>query len=143
MKTLETEIEIAAPVERVWQVLTDYERHPEWNPFIRSIKGDKHQGGKLTVYLGPKDGNAMTFKPDILRYDENKELRWRGKLGVRGIFDGEHYFVLQDMGNGHTRFIHGERFSGLLIPLVGKMLLKTKLHFERMNVALKAECEKA
>lgn len=133
---------IAAAAERVWQVLTDYDRHTVWNPFIRSIKGEKYAGGKLTVYLGPKGGNSMTFKPDILCFEENKELRWKGKLGVRGIFDGEHYFLLHDLGNGHTRFTQGEKFSGLLIPFLGKVLSKTRLHFESMNEALKAECEK-
>lgn len=84
----------------------------------------------------------MTFKPDILRFEVNKELRWKGKLVVRGIFDGEHYFLLHDFGNGRTRFTQGEKFSGLLIPLLAKVLTKTKSHFESMNVALKAECEK-
>jgi hypothetical protein len=37
----------------------------------------------------------MTFKPTILTLESNKEFRWKGKLGITGIFDGEHYFILE------------------------------------------------
>jgi hypothetical protein len=41
-----------------------------------------------------------------------------------------------------TKFIHGEKFSGLLVPLVGKMLDKTQKGFQLMNESIKKECEK-
>lgn len=39
--SISTEIEIAAPPATIWAVLTDYERYPEWNPFLTKISGDK------------------------------------------------------------------------------------------------------
>ncbi len=39
MSELNSEIEIGASPERVWQLLTDFDRSPAWNPFIRSISG--------------------------------------------------------------------------------------------------------
>ena len=38
----------------------------------------------------------MTFKPNILVFEENKELRWLGKLFFKGLFDGEHKFEIID-----------------------------------------------
>ena len=35
-----TEVEIAAPPDRVWAVLTDGAKYPEWNPFIVSMQGN-------------------------------------------------------------------------------------------------------
>lgn len=32
----------------VWNVLLDFERHPSWNPFIKSIKGEQIVGKKST-----------------------------------------------------------------------------------------------
>lgn len=39
-------------------------------------------------------------------------------------------------------FIQGERFSGILIPFFGKMILKTKKGFEAMNQELKKRVER-
>lgn len=41
MKELFTEIEIKATPESVWQLLTDFEKYPEWNPFIRRASEDR------------------------------------------------------------------------------------------------------
>ncbi|MBX0333801.1 SRPBCC domain-containing protein [Pontibacter sp. HSC-14F20] len=142
MQHIETEILINASPEKVWTVLTDFERYPTWNPFIKSINGEKGLGKQLKVSIQPPDGTGMTFKPKVLAFDANKEFRWKGKLFFKGIFDGEHYFRLTDAGNGTTRFSHGEKFSGFLVALMGGTLDKTKVGFELMNEALKWECER-
>ncbi len=142
MKKIETEIIIESDVSTVWNVLTDFENHPRWNSFITSIKGEKAVGKRLTVSIKPPDGNGMTFKPVILKFEPHKEFRWKGKLGIKGIFDGEHYFILEEVKKGKTKFIHGENFSGILIPMMGNALNKTKEGFDLMNESLKKECEK-
>lgn len=38
MKTIDTEIKIYAPADRVWKILTDFYSYSNWNPFIREIK---------------------------------------------------------------------------------------------------------
>lgn len=99
-------------------------------------------GNKLTVSIKPPDGNGMTFKPRILILEQNREFRWKGKLFINGIFDGEHFFKMESLGDRKTRFIHGEKFSGILVSLMGKMLEKTKDGFQLMNEAIKKECER-
>lgn len=141
MNKIKTEILIDAPVEEVWKIFTDFEKYPLWNPFIKSLKGEMKAGEKLTVFLQPPNGMGMTIKPQLLIYKPNMELRWKGKLGIKGIFDGEHYFLLEKQGDKQTRFVHGENFSGFLIPLMGGLLKKTKIGFESMNKALKDQCE--
>ncbi|HWC70427.1 MAG TPA: SRPBCC family protein [Actinomycetota bacterium] len=53
MRELRTEIEIDAPPEQVWQVLTDFGAYPDWNPFIRSIEGEPQVGSRLNVRIDP------------------------------------------------------------------------------------------
>jgi hypothetical protein len=142
MKNIQTEILINTDITKVWDVLMNFESYPKWNPFITSISGEPKLGSRLTVSINPPGGNAMTFKPNILTLESNKEFRWKGKLGINGIFDGEHYFILEFLENNKTKFIHGEKFSGLLVPLVGKMLDKTKKGFQLMNESIKNECER-
>ena len=142
MKEIKTEISINASPEKVWGILTDFENQSSWNPLIRSISGDKKVGGNLKVSIQLGEGGGMTFKPKVLVFSEKKELRWKGKLLITGLFDGEHYFILKSIDNNITQFIHGEKFSGILVGLFGKMLDKTKEGFELMNRSLKTECEK-
>ena len=116
MKEIHTEIIIDATAKRVWEVLTNYEDHQRWNPFIKNWTGDKLKGGKLEVLIEPPGGKAMTFKPTILTFDEERELRWLGKLGISGIFNGEHFFQIETISDNQVRFIQGEKFTGILIP---------------------------
>jgi hypothetical protein len=142
MKNIQTEILILADTAKVWDVLMNFDSYPKWNPFITSISGERKLGNRLTVSINPPGGKGMTFKPNILTLEANKEFRWKGKLGINGIFDGEHYFILESVDKDITKFIHGEKFSGLLVPFVRKMLDKTQKGFQLMNESIKNECER-
>lgn len=142
MKQIDTEIIIDAPSSKIWEVLMDFNRYAEWNPFIRSIRGPREVGKHLQTEMHTLKGKVMRFEPIVLKCAENDEFRWRGKLGIRGIFDGEHYFALEELGPLQTRFIHGEFFSGLLVGIMGNTLKDTEKSFKLMNEALKLECEK-
>src|SRR5262249_6943795 len=95
MRELQTEIEIAAPAERVWQVLADFGAYPEWNPFIRRVTGEARTGARLEAHFQPEGARGMTFRPTVLNAEPNRELRWLGRLWLPGLFDGEHAFVLE------------------------------------------------
>ena len=137
-----TTISVAAPPERVWSVLLAFARYPEWNPFVRSIEGQASEGSVISVTIQSPMGKVMSFRPVILRNSAGRELRWKGKLMLEGIFDGEHYFCLAPSGAGSTEFTHGERFTGLLVPLLrGALDRDTRSGFEAMNRALKQRVE--
>lgn len=142
LKEINTVIEISATPEKVWQVLTNFEYYADWNPFIKSITGEKVVGKRLATQISPPNRKPMKFKPVILTFDQNKELKWLGGPAIKGIFDGEHYFRINALENGSVRFEHGEKFSGILVRLMPKIFVDTKLGFEQMNQALKEECEK-
>jgi hypothetical protein len=142
-KELRTEILINATPEKVWSVLTDFENYKNWNPFIKSIKGKVEAGKIIEARIEPPDGQAMTFKPKILVFEKNKELRWLGHFIFKGLFDGEHIFELIDNGNQTTTFIQREIFNGILVSLFKKMLdTNTVNGFNLMNQKLKEESEK-
>ncbi len=139
-KEIHTHIEINAPANKVWRVLSNFSDYPTWNPFITSISGDMEVGSQIEAQIVPPGSKPMTFKPTVLVHNPNQEFRWLGSVGIKGIFDGEHFFILHE-NEGVTTFTHGEKFKGLLIPFMGKVFEKTKQGFEEMNEALKAKCE--
>ena len=144
MKEIHTEIEINAPAEKVWRVLTDFAAYPEWNPFVRRVDGEVSVGARLHVTIQPSGGKGMSFRPTVLVADPNRELRWLGHLWLPGLFDGEHSFSIEPLGEGRVRFVQRERFRGLLLPFLSKMLDRdTRRGFEEMNRALKLRAESA
>lgn len=141
---LATSIDIAAPPSRVWAILLDFERHPSWNPFIRTISGEPRVGERLHVVLGPPGAKPMTFKPTVTQAEPERGFAWTGTLGAKWLFSGEHTFRLEPLPSGGTRFHHSEAFGGVLLPLLRKSLdTDTRRGFEAMNDALKTEAERA
>jgi hypothetical protein len=142
MQEIRTEIEIEAPVSEVWSILADFERHPQWNPFIRHISGELRLGTRLQVRLGPPGKRTMAFKPIVQMVEPGHSFRWLGHLLVPGLFDGEHIFELEAAGAHTTRFIQREKFSGILVGLFRKSIdSDIKSGFIAMNEALKTEAE--
>jgi hypothetical protein len=139
---IETSIEIDAPAALVWSVLLDFDAYLEWNPFVLGIRGLAIPGERLRVSIRPPRARSMTFKPRVLNVASGRELRWRGRFLLPGLFDGEHYFKLDPIGPCRVTFIHGEAFSGLLVGLAKDSLLEsTGEGFDEMNRALKRRSE--
>ena len=135
-RSIRTEILIEAPAEAVWSVLTDFPSHTGWDPFLTGIEGEATVGRRLSVRFQ----NGMTIRPTVTEVKEGRVLEWFGKLLFGGIFDGRHRFELISEGSA-TRFVQSEQFSGVLVPLVKKLLRDTEKNFEALNVALKKRVE--
>jgi hypothetical protein len=142
MKELHSSIEIMAPAAQVWQVLTDFASYPDWNPFIRSLSGELAVGVRLAVRIQPPGQRGMTFRPRLRVVQPGSELRWLGHLLIPGLFDGEHVFLIEPLGEGQVRFRQEETFRGVLVPLLWRSLGEsTARGFEQMNRALKERAE--
>jgi hypothetical protein len=143
MSIIETQISIEAPPSTVWSVLTDFSTMPSWNPFITAISGAASPGARLSVTISPPGQSGITFAPTVLAAIPGRELRWLGTVVSGWIFAGEHYFLLDPTSDGMTRLTHGERFIGLLAPLImrGRTLAATREGFVAMNEALKRRSE--
>ena len=143
MREIRTQIEIEASPERVWEVLTDIPSFPEWNPFMRRGEGEFKAGERVKLFLKPPGAMGMTIKPRVLKAEPGIELRWLGHLLVPGLFDGEHYFLIEPTDEGRIRFVQGEKFGGLLVPLLGliRVFKSTQVGFVQMNRALKDRAE--
>jgi hypothetical protein len=134
-------VSIAAAPARVWQILAAFGSYAEWNPFIREISGVLEPGRRLRVKIVPHGHRERVFAPRIIVATPGKELRWRGRWLLPGLFDGEHSFTIEPDGAG-CRFRQDETFSGVLTRFVGQeVLMATRSGFEEMNAALKHRAE--
>ena len=142
MSTIKTTIDIGASAEMVWRVLTHFSSYPKWNPFIREIHGRPEPGARLKVRMRLSKERSHRFSPRVTKVIPAAELHWRGRLWFKGLFDGEHSFIIVPNGVKGVRFIQREQFTGLLAPLILPFIAKrTEEAFERMNKALKKVAE--
>lgn len=138
---------IDAPPEAVWQVLTDTERYPEWNPYISRLEGTLALGETVEIEAVQEDGSRGTIPVVIVAFEPNRKLMWHG--GSLPMGRGEHRYILeahqQDQnGEAQTRLTHSETWSGVI---VGKFTLHQFAPFAwgypAQNKALKERVEGA
>jgi hypothetical protein len=142
MKTIRftTLIMVSPPV--VWDILMDFKSYGKWNPFIYSIEGIPKPGENIVVTFRNDDGSpGRKFMPEVIKVRKDEEFRWKGRLFMPGIFDGEHSFEL--IGNGNTTIlVHAEKFQGILVPFLSRMLdTKVLDGFQSMNLKIKELAE--
>lgn len=139
---IRTDIQIDAPAERVWAVLTDLDAYPDWNPLIRRARGQLARGRRLEVHMHLPGTRGWTMRPTVLNVVPGRELRWLGHVWVPGLFDGEHVFEIEPLDENSVRFVQRERFIGILVPFVRFTLGPRVVDgFEAMNEALKERAE--
>jgi hypothetical protein len=142
MKEIYTEIGINASATIVWDILIDFDNFKGWNSFIKEISGVPERGSLIELFIKPPNSNGLHFKPEILVYEEKKEITWLGNLWIPKLFDGKHSLIIKELDDSNVLFIQKERFTGILIPFFSGMLEDTKSGFEIMNSELKMEAEK-
>jgi hypothetical protein len=129
-------IDIDATPQAVWDVLTDFAAYGQWSTFTKA-EGTARVGSRLTMKMP-----GMTFRPTVTVATPGQELRWEGKIGVKQIFHGQHSFVLTANPDGTTRFTNHEKFSGILVTLIGPLLPTPKKDgYATFNNGLKQRVE--
>ena len=102
-KEIITEIEINASPSQVWQVLTDFEKYPTWNPFIKKISGVAGRNEKLEVHMPDPRGGTMVFTPTVLVAERDRELRWLGR-SEGDVYNGKHRILIKPIQNNKVHF---------------------------------------
>ena len=144
--TIEHEQEIAASPEQVWRVLTDFAAYPEWNPYVLQLTGDLALGATLSLTITQRNWDGpLTLSPELVRLDPPRSFGWHGSVGIPGIHETDHYFVLEPLADGRTRLIQTEEFRGWLPGWMDSEdhRAPTREAFAAMYAALAARVEAA
>jgi uncharacterized protein YndB with AHSA1/START domain len=130
------ELEIPAPPERVWAVLTAFDQWPTWNTEVKSMEfaGSVARGSEFRWKAGPG-----TITSRIERAEPPLLIAWTGKtLGIKAI----HFWMLESQ-NGSTLVRTEESYDGLVARILRRSLQKTlDGALERGLRCLKAEVER-
>ena len=113
-------IEVAAPPEIVWAVLTDVESWPSWNPEVKSasFEGPLTNGAQFRWKAGPG-----TITSTLQSVEPPRLIVWTGKtFGIKAI----HVHRLEPhRDTGSTIVKSEESWEGLLVRLVRRPMTKT------------------
>ncbi len=112
MREVRTSLEIDAASDVVWRQLLDKARWCCFSDFCDEDPGRPIAEGQMFIFgLRLLGLWAVPIPVRVIRLRPNQELRW---VGTFPGFRGEHYFLLEPDGDGRTRLVHGEQFSGPL-----------------------------
>jgi hypothetical protein len=116
--TGKAEIEVGAPPQIVWEVLTRFENWPNWNSDVKSMSfpGPLAPGTQFRWKAGPG-----TILSTLDRIEPPRYISWRGRTLT---IDAYHEWWLEARRNG-TFVRTEERFYGLLARLLRRMLQRT------------------
>jgi uncharacterized protein YndB with AHSA1/START domain len=112
------EIDIDAPPQVVWEVLTRFENWPNWNPDVKSMsfEGPLAPGSEFRWKAGPG-----TIVSTLDRIEPPRHIAWRGRtLTIKAYHE---WWLEPRDGGTHVRT--EESFFGLLARLLRSTLQKT------------------
>ncbi|HUV26815.1 MAG TPA: SRPBCC domain-containing protein [Anaerolineales bacterium] len=141
MKSNHNEIEIQSSPERVWEVLTDFGKYPEWNPLLCRAEGKLAIGEKVNLTT-KSASNDMKLLCTVTTVEPNRQFSWKFHVILPFLFRAEHFFTIEPINEHGVRFIDREIFNGLLVPLQAKNLeTNAKAAMIAMGEALKKRVE--
>jgi uncharacterized protein YndB with AHSA1/START domain len=91
MKQFAATASIHATPERVWSILSDAQRYPEWNPTVSKVEGRIAAGERIAVHATISPGRA--FPVTVAAFDPPRRMVWRGGMPL-GLFVGERVFEI-------------------------------------------------
>ena len=141
MKSLHAGIDIDAPAERVWQIVSDFGQYSDWNPFIVRAAGEPRVDERLDITIAAPGMKPVSFRPRVLDVEPGRLIRWKGEFKLPGLFDGRHALIVDALDGGRSRFTTHEDVTGILLPFVGKVMTASQQGFELMAQAVKKRAE--
>jgi uncharacterized protein YndB with AHSA1/START domain len=114
----QAQIEIAAPPERVWELLSNIERWPTWNSLVQKavLSGPLHPG---SVFKWKSKGFAVTST--LREVTQKRRIAWTGKaFGTRAV----HTWEVEGSNQG-TILKTAESFAGWLPKLMPRVMQRT------------------
>lgn len=141
MKSLHAAVEIDAPAERVWQVVSDFARYCDWNPFIVRSAGEPRVGERLDITIAAPRMKPVSFRPRVLDVERGRLIRWNGEFKLPGLFDGRHALIVDPLDGGRSRITTHEDVTGILLPFVSKVPAASQQGFDLMARAVKERAE--
>lgn len=135
-------LDIEAPVEVVWEVITDLARYGEWNPFQISVRSTLEPGDPIFMHVQIFDAFTQPQRETIFECIPLQHLSY-GLAGLPlGALRSHRAHELEASGEASTRYrSHFELDGWLAPPTRGLLGPRLQAGFEAASLALKERSE--
>jgi len=155
---VDTEIQISAPAACIWQALMDFGAYPDWNPFIKGVKGRPDLDADLvfdmaySLEYGTRKVKRVSEAAKVTGHMAPRYFSWVWNHGFGAWWlSAEHVFRLKEREDGRVIFFNEVFYTGLsMVKVLGFLDFrrdaverKAKLSMMKMNEALKERLEAA
>ncbi len=112
---------VPAPSTVIWDVLSDLDRWPEWNPLYPHISGLLRIAQKLEVTEKFPGAAPRVIRPTVVDWVPNAQILWSHKE-MGGLIKRLHYIEIEPFNEEDTACILscGEIWDGLVGSRYGK-----------------------
>jgi hypothetical protein len=134
-------VEINAPIEVVWNILTDLDKYSEWNPFVPRMESTLVVGDPIIIHVQMNAKRKLVEKEQVSQVIPYRRLAWRATYPKFFIAD-ERIQELEPLESGNCSYYSYETFQGLAIPFV-MMAFKKDIQrgFNDVSLCLKRRAE--
>jgi hypothetical protein len=138
MKSFEASSVINAPPDRIWAILVDSARYPDWDSGALRVDGRIAPSETIKVVSGANPGR--TFPVKVTGLNPNRSMTWSGGMPL-GLFKGVRTFTLTPAGDGMTRFQVREEYTGPLLSMMWRSMPDLGPSFAQFANGLKRRAE--
>jgi hypothetical protein len=139
---IEHALDVSAPASRVWEVVCDLPRYPEWNPFVVRCASTLAVGAPIEMRVRLFSAWAQPQREEIFEHEPGKRLCY-GLPGNRlGALVSRRSHEVTPSGASSARYVSHFELSGWLAPLVARLLgRRLAAGFAAMSAAIAARAE--
>ncbi|GAB2530125.1 SRPBCC family protein [Spirosoma aerophilum] len=108
---------IEASAEQIWQILTDLDRYPDWNPMTFRVESDLRPGGPVVLHVRMNERYTRIQHEILTDFDPPYRLGWRPTMPAF-LLKANRIQQIEPLGERQSRYRTWETFSGPMAPLV-------------------------
>jgi hypothetical protein len=134
----ESSATIQSTPENIWAILVDGASYNRWDSGVERVEGPITPNATIKVYSKVSPGRAFPVK--VTDFTPSRSMRWSGGMPL-GLFKGERTFTLTPHGEGATRFVMREEYTGPLVGMMARSMPNLQPSFDQFASGLKQRAE--
>ena len=110
-------IQINAPIDVVWTVLTEVDRYGEWNRFTPQVQTDFSIGSPahLTVRMGPTRFRMTEY---VCAFERPRLIAWQTEFGAHWLLRAVREQHLNPVDETSCSYYNSDTLTGVVAPMV-------------------------